>query len=85
MKKVLLWSSIVSITCFLVLWAIVGLKLLNSNYEVVIEGYVALALLIVCLISIVGYKLSASKCPHCGKTHLTSGKYCSYCGKELSN
>lgn len=85
MKKIFFWTSIGSIIIFLIVWGIIGLKLLNGNYEITIEAYISFVLFIIFFISLIGYKLSSSRCPYCGKIRLTDGDYCSYCGKKISD
>lgn len=85
MKRILFWSFIVSLIAFLIVWGMMGLKLLNGSYEIIAEAYISLALCIACFVSLAGYRFAASKCPHCGKTQWIKGKYCSCCGKMIAD
>ena len=86
MKKVCLWLAIISAIVLLITFCVVGVKLLDGNYDTIVEVYVTGASLIICLGSIVGYKFIVNRCPHCGKindTLLGKSKFCPHCGKEL--
>ena len=63
-------------------WSVVGLKLLDNNYDVIVEAYIGLVCIIIFSTCII-YKTFSDRCPHCGKLRLMNGKYCSYCGKEI--
>ena len=71
-----------ALAVFVVDWLIVGLKLLNGNYDITLGAYVAL----VCVIVMALYPLYRAlfcKCPYCGKPLASSGRYCPHCGREL--
>ena len=81
MKKLAAWLAVISITVFIFAWVIGGLLIYNNDYESNAWAYVGLAAIIVffpCLIY-----LKTTRCPHCGKTNPTRGKYCPYCGREI--
>ncbi len=83
MKKTAKWLAGISIVVFVIDWAIMGLKLLDNDYLIsteIIIGLFSLAAFWVCMIYI---KLT-NRCPHCGKTTLSFGKYCPSCGKEIN-
>ena len=83
MKKILFRLWLLALAVFVVDWLIVGLKLLNGDYDITLGAYVAL----VCVIVMALYPLSRalfSKCPYCGKPLASSGRYCPHCGRELS-
>lgn len=83
MKKILFRLWLLALAVFVVDWLIVGLKLLNGDYDITLGAYVAL----VCVIVMTLYPLSRalfSKCPYCGKPLASSGRYCPHCGRELS-
>ncbi len=83
MKKILPWVFIVSLIALLIDWGIVGLKIMDGEYDFTALVYVALALVVVMFGCLIFFRFSKSKCPHCGKAIWTTGKYCSYCGKEI--
>ena len=86
MKKVCVCLAIISAIVLLITFCVVGVKLLDGNYDTIVEAYITGASLIICLGSIVGYKLIGSRCPHCGRindTLLGKSRFCPHCGKEL--
>ena len=85
MKKVAIWSCVISAFAGIISWGVVGLKILTNDYDFTVEAYIAYASFVVLLISIVVIKLS-NKCPHCGayrQSKWISGAYCSHCGKKI--
>ena len=82
-KRIAKWISIISITVFVIDWGIMGLKLLDNNYLITAEAYIGLISLIVCFVCLMYIKIT-NRCPHCGKTKQSFGKYCPYCGKEIN-
>lgn len=86
MKKVCVWLAIISATVLLITLCVVGVKLLDGNYDTIVEVYVTGASLVICLGSIVCNKFIGCRCPHCGKINdslFGKGKFCPHCGKEL--
>lgn len=86
MKKVCLWLAIISAIVLFITWGVVGVKLLDNNYDFMAELYITFAFWIILLGSIVCYKFIGSRCPHCGKGNDTltgKSKFCPHCGKEL--
>ena len=86
MKKVFICLAIISSIVLLITFCVVGVKLLDGNYDTIVEVYITGVSLIICLGSIVGYKLMGIRCPHCGKINdslFGKGKFCPHCGKEL--
>ena len=83
MKKVAVWLAVISILVFVVSWGIIGLKILDNDYEFLTEVYIAygsLAVLFCCIICV----RIMNRCPHCRKIKQPFGKYCPYCGKEIN-
>ena len=83
MKKFLFRLWLLALAVFAVDWLIVGLKLLNGDYNISLGVYLAL----VCVIVMALYPLYRAlfcKCPYCGKLLTSSGRYCPHCGRELS-
>lgn len=86
MKKVCVWLAIISAIVLFITWGIVGVKLLDNNYEFMVEVYITGAFTLILLGSIVCYKFIVNRCPHCGKindTLLGKSKFCPHCGKEI--
>ena len=84
MKKTMFTIFIVALIIFVIDWGVMGVKLLDHNYEVMTETYIGL----LCWIIMIGcalYKSFSNKCLHCGKLRLINGDYCSYCGKKIQN
>lgn len=82
MKKITTWLLIIAIILFVIDWGVMGVKLLNGNYEIITEAYIGAACWGVMLVAAV-CKVLTNKCPHCGKVMLTNGKYCPHCGKKI--
>ena len=82
MKKVTFWLMAVAMVVFVIAWGVMGVKIFNHEYEILIEAYTALICWVVLLVCIVIRRFS-DRCPHCGKPRSSRGKYCSYCGKEI--
>ncbi len=83
MKKTAKRLAVISVAVFVIDWGVMGLKLLDNDYLItaeVIIGLISLAVFWVCIMYI---KLT-DRCPNCGKTKLSFGKYCPYCGKEIN-
>ena len=83
MKKVAKWLAVISIVIFVIAWGIMGLKLLDNNYLITTETYIGLFSLVFFFVCILCVKIT-NRCPHCGKTKQSFGKYCPYCGKEIN-
>ncbi len=82
MKKAVTWISIVTVIIFVIDWGVMGFKLLDHNYDIVVEAYIGLLCLLI-LFACAVFRLFTKRCPHCGKLRVTKGKYCPYCGKEI--
>lgn len=83
MKKIVRSLLIISAVVFAIAWGVMGLKLLDKDYLITAEAYTGLISIIVgfgCLL----YLKCLNRCPHCGKTIQSFGKYCSYCGKKIN-
>lgn len=68
---------------FVFAWGLMGLKLLENDYRITTEAYIAVVSLVVCFVCIMYIKFT-NRCPHCGKTKQSFGTYCPYCGKEIN-
>lgn len=69
---------------FLIDWSIMGIKLLDNNYNIIVEAHIGLVCYIVIMVSIF-IRCLTDRCPHCVKIKLINGAYCTYCGKKLDN
>ena len=83
MKKIAKWLAVISITVFVVAWGIMGLKIIDNNYLITAEAYIGLISFVVFIVCVLYLKLT-KRCPHCGKTKESFGKYCPHCGKEIN-
>ncbi|MBQ7777577.1 MAG: zinc ribbon domain-containing protein [Oscillibacter sp.] len=83
MRKIAKWLAAISIAVFAIDWGVIGLKLLDGNYDITADVYIGLILLVVFFVSVLYVKLT-NRCPHCGKMKQSFGKYCPYCGKEIN-
>ena len=86
MKKVCLWLAIISAIVLFITLGVVGVKLLDGNYDTTAEVIITGISFVIFLGSVLCYKFIGSRCPHCDKvndTLLGKSKFCPYCGKEL--
>ena len=82
MRKVANWALAISFIVGIIDWGIMGLKLLDNDYNITVEAYIGLVCFIVLFISIF-VRCFTDRCPHCGKIRATKGAYCSYCGNKI--
>ena len=82
MKKVVTWILIISSFALFVDWAVLGIKLLDGNYDVIAEAYIGEVCFIIMFVSL-SIKRFSRKCPHCGSIIASNGKYCPHCGEKL--
>ncbi len=82
LRKVANWVLAITFIVFLIDWGVVGIKLLDNNYNITVEAYIGLVCFIIIFVSII-IRTFTDRCPHCGKIRATKGAYCSYCGKEI--
>ena len=86
MKKVCLWLAIISAIVLFITLGVVGVKLLDGNYDTTAEVIITGISFVIFLGSVVCYKFIGSRCPYCGKvndTLLGKSKFCPHCGKAL--
>ena len=83
MKKIAKWVALISIVVFVLAWGVMGLKLLDNNYLITTEAYIGLVSLVVFFVCVMYVKFT-NRCPHCGKTKQSFGKYCPCCGKKIN-
>ena len=84
MKKAAIWVAVISALAFVIVWAVLGVNIMNNDYEAVTPlTYAGMGCLIVLLVSLVVLRWHSWKCPHCGKIRWTNGRFCAHCGKEF--
>lgn len=86
MKKLCLWLAVISAIVLFITLGVVGVKLLDGNYDTIAEAIITGISFVIFLGSVVCYKFIGSRCPYCGKvndTLLGKSKFCPHCGKEL--
>lgn len=82
MKKIIAWISIITIIVLVLDLGIIGLKIFNNNYDIILEGYIGRACFLILPVCAI-FRLFTERCPHCGKMKIAKGKYCPYCGEEM--
>jgi len=82
MRKVANWALVISFIIFLIDWGVIGIKLLDNDYNFTVEAYIGLVCYIIIFVSIF-IRCFTDRCPHCGKIIAIKGTYCSYCGKQI--
>ena len=86
MKKGCVCLAIISAIVLLITLGVVGVKLLDGNYDTTAEVIITGISFVIFLGSVVCYKFIGSRCSHCGKvndTLLGKSKFCPHCGKEI--
>ena len=86
MKKACKWVAVITAIVLFMTLGVVGVKLLDGNYDTNVEVVITGVSLVIFLGSVVCYKLNGVRCPHCGKvndTLLGKSAFCPNCGKEL--
>lgn len=82
MKKVCMWLSVISAILLLITLGIVGVKILDNNYNFTVEIIITIVFGLI-LFGTIFYKLLGSRCPNCRKVSSSTDKFCHHCGKEL--
>ena len=82
MKKIATWSLIIAFIVFLIDWGVMGIKLLDNNYNITVEAHIGLVCYIVIIVCVL-IRSFTCRCPHCGKIRVTKGAYCSFCGQKI--
>jgi len=82
MRKTILWSAVIAFIIFVIDWGIIGVKLFDGNYDIVVEAYIGMACFIVMIIGLIT-KIFGAKCSTCKKILDVNAKYCSHCGREV--
>ena len=83
MKKAMAWLFVASIRVLFIVWGILGIKLMNGEYDITAGAYVGLVCVLLMLACII-YRLANNRCPHCGRViWQLGGAFCPYCGGKL--
>ena len=82
MRKTMMWLFAISLIICVIDWGVVGLRILNGNYDITVGAYIALACTITMMICAL-YRRFNMKCPHCGRLRTTGGAYCPFCGSKI--
>lgn len=84
MRKVAVWVVAISITGLVILMIVMGYGVYLLNERIIyMTAYLTAPCLILLLAGALYLRLGASKCSHCGRTLLTRGAYCPYCGRKI--
>lgn len=82
MKKVLSRILVIAFVVFVFDWGIMGIKLLDANYDILVEAYIGLVCFVVIVICAI-LRVFLLRCLYCKRIIPFSGKYCTYCGREI--
>ena len=82
MKKIAKWMAVITLFIFIIAWGIIGLKLLDGDYDITVGAYIGVISIVVFFICVLYIKFTR-RCQNCGKMIESYGKYCPYCGKEI--
>ena len=87
MNRVRKWAPRVfgaALAVFVVDWGLLGLKLLEGEYDIRGEAWVGAACLAVLVAAGLLMKAgTGGRCPRCGKRGLAGGAFCPFCGARL--
>ena len=82
MKKIAVWTAVIAFTVFLIAWGVVGVQLLEGDYDITVGVYIAMAAAVITIAAILVAR-GVNRCLHCGRFLSAGGKYCPHCGKEV--
>lgn len=82
MKKATIYIYWIAVGVTFIAFAIMGIKLLDNNYDFMAEAYVGAASSFVMFICSL-IRVFGNRCTHCGKTITDNSRYCPFCGKEI--
>ena len=82
MKRIAVRTAVIAFVVFLIAWGVVGVKLLDGDYDITVGVYIAMAAAVITIAAILVAR-STGRCPHCGRFLSAGGKYCPHCGKEV--
>lgn len=84
MKRILPWIIAVSAFVLIIAAGVMGVKIMDHDYDFIIEAYVLQGSWLVLILALVIRRFSM-KCPHCGRHRQPGGQYCTYCGKKIES
>ena len=82
LRKVANWALAIFFVIAIIDWGVMGIKLLDNNYNITVEAHIGLICYIVIIVCIL-IRSFTDRYPHCGKIRITKGSYCSYCGQKI--
>lgn len=82
MRKYIIGLSVISVFIFVIAWGLMGLKLLDGNYDITVPAYIGVISLILFFISFLYLKCTC-RCQRCGKIIQPSFSYCPHCGSKI--
>ncbi|MCC8079134.1 MAG: zinc ribbon domain-containing protein [Oscillospiraceae bacterium] len=86
MRKIAIWIVAVAFVVLVITWAVMGIGVYEMDENIIsTTAYISLPCIVLLFGGLVYIRWGSAKCPHCGKPRLTNGKYCSYCGKKISD
>lgn len=82
MKRFIPWIAAIAFVIFIIDWGVIGLKLLDSDYNITTGVYIGAACYVIILLCAV-CKIFGNRCPHCNRHIDQIGTYCPYCGQKI--
>ena len=82
LRKVANWALAIFFVIAIIDWGVMGIKLLDNNYNITVEAHIGLICYIVIIVCIL-IRSFTDRCPYYGKIRVTKGSYCSYCGQKI--
>ena len=52
LRKIANWSLVIAFIVFLIDWGVMGLKLLDNDYNIIVEAYIGLGCFIIITVSV---------------------------------
>ena len=82
MKKVAAWLAAIALIVFVIDWGLIGLKLLDGDFDITLGTYVGLVCIVIGFVCVMIVKLS-NRCPQCRRMIQYNWAYCPYCGQKI--
>lgn len=82
MKRIAKWVLWITIGISIIVQGIIGIKLLDGNYDFITEAYIGAACFAILFLCIL-IQAFGRKCPHCGKAMHEKGDFCPHYGKRI--
>ena len=83
MKKLTVWTMVISALVFVISWGVMGVKIYTGDYGFETEVYIGLVSLVAFNASVLFRVLRYNRCPKCGKVRWLHGNYCANCGHSF--